>query len=101
MSVFSFYNMRKPRKFNHTPIYWDPHKEELEKKIQRVKNELGDGNVDIEDYKTQIKGSFVEGTSHLKKNIDRGNDSERRSSKNMKLILAAVILGGILWYLFM
>ena len=29
MALFSFYNMRKPRQFDHKPIYWDPHKEEL------------------------------------------------------------------------
>lgn len=27
MALFSFYNTRKPRQFNHKPIYWDPHKE--------------------------------------------------------------------------
>ena len=26
MALFSFYNVRKPRQFNHKPIYWDPHK---------------------------------------------------------------------------
>ena len=30
MALFSFYNMRKPRQFDHKPIYWDPHKEALE-----------------------------------------------------------------------
>ena len=25
MALFSFYNMRKPRQFDHKPIYWDPH----------------------------------------------------------------------------
>ena len=26
MALFSFYNMRKPRQYDHKPIYWDPHK---------------------------------------------------------------------------
>ena len=26
MALFSFYNVRKPRQFDHKPIYWDPHK---------------------------------------------------------------------------
>ena len=33
MALFSFYNVRKPRQFEHKPIYWDPDKEELEKRI--------------------------------------------------------------------
>ena len=36
MALFSFYNMRKPRQFDHKPIYWDPHKEALEERISTV-----------------------------------------------------------------
>ena len=89
MALFSFYNVRKPRQFDHKPIYWDPHKEAMEEELS------------IDDYKAEIKGSFVEGTSHLKKSRDNGHDSRSRTYKNMKLLLAAAILGGIFWYLFM
>ena len=41
MALFSFYNMRKPRQFDHKPIYWDPHKEALEERISKVKREMG------------------------------------------------------------
>ena len=37
MGMFSFYNVRKPRQFEHKPIYWDPRKEKLEKRIHKVK----------------------------------------------------------------
>lgn len=40
MALFSFYNMRKPRQFDHKPIYWDPHKEALEERISKVKREM-------------------------------------------------------------
>ena len=76
MALFSFYNVRKPRQFDHKPIYWDPHKEAMEDRIRKV-------------------------TSHLKKSRDNGHDSRSRTYKNMKLLLAAAILGGIFWYLFM
>ena len=89
MALFSFYNVRKPRQFDHKPIYWDPHKEAMEDRIRKV------------NYNAEIKGSFVEGTSHLKKSRDNGHDSRSRTYKNMKLLLAAAILGGIFWYLFM
>lgn len=41
MALFSFYNMRKPRQYDHKPIYWDPHKEALEERISKVKREMG------------------------------------------------------------
>lgn len=65
MAFFSFYNMRKPRQFDHKPIYWDPRKEALEERISKVKREMGIEEP-LEEYKPHIKGTFIEGTSHLK-----------------------------------
>ena len=84
MALFSFYNVRKPRQFDHKPIYWDPHKEAMEDRIRKVKREIGmEEELSIDDYKAEIKGSFVEGTSHLKKSRDNGHDSRSRTYKNM------------------
>ena len=82
MALFSFYNMRKPRQFDHKPIYWDPHKDPLE------------------EYKPHIKGTFIEGTSHLKKSVGRGEDSRARRYKNVKLAVALAVLAAFFWYLF-
>ena len=102
MALFSFYNVRKPRQYEHKPIYWDPHKEAMEDRIRKVKREMGmDEDLTVADYKAEIKGSFIEGTSHLKKSRDRGHDCRSRSYKNMKLLLAVAILAAIFWYLFM
>ena len=100
MGMFSFYNVRKPRQYEHKLIYWDPHKEALDKRILDVKREIGIEIADAE-YRPNIKGTFIEGTSHLKKSQDKGYDSRGRTYKNVKLLLAAGILGGLLWYLFM
>lgn len=100
MGMFSFYNVRKPRQYDHKPIYWNPHKEALDKRIHDVKREMG-LEIPEEEYKPNIKGTFVEGTSHLKKSRDKGDDVRGRTYKNVKLLLAAAILGGLLWYLFM
>lgn len=99
MALFSFYNVRKPRQFEHKPIYWDPHKEAMEERVRKMKREMG-LEESLEEYKPQIKGTFVEGTSHLKKSLDRGDNSRSRVYKNVKLIVAAVILGALFWYLF-
>ena len=102
MGISSFYKMRKPRQFDHKPIYWDPKKEAMEDRIRKVKREMGlEDQLSAEDYKAEIKGSFIEGTSHLKKSRERGQDSRSRTYKNGKLILAAVLLIALFWFLFM
>lgn len=102
MALFSFYNVRKPRQFDHKPIYWDPHKEAMEERIRKVRREMGmDEELSVEDYKAEIRGSFIEGTSHLKKSRDKGDNSRSRTYKNVKLLLAAALLAAIFWYLFM
>ncbi|MBC5633480.1 hypothetical protein [Parabacteroides hominis] len=102
MALFSFYNVRKPRQYAHKPIYWDPHKEAMEDRIRKVKREIGmDDQLSAEDYKAEIKGSFIEGTSHLKKSRDKGDDSRSRTYKNVKLLVAAAVLAALFWVLFM
>lgn len=99
MALFSFYNMRKPRKFNHQPIYWDPRKEELEERKRKIRREMGLEKVD-ENYKPQVKGTFVEGTTHLKRRMEKGETPQKRTSVNMKLVLAVVVLIALLWFLY-
>ena len=96
----SFYKLRKPRQFDHKPIYFDPRKEALAKRVHKVKMELGVEETDYEQYKEAIRGSFIEGTTHLKKSKDRGDDIRNRLYKNMRLLLFLVILGFLLWYFF-
>lgn len=100
MALFSFYNVRKPRQFEHKPICWDPDKEELEKRVHRVKREMGLEEESVEEYKDAIRGSFIEGTTHLKKSKSRGDDPRSRHYKNMKLLLALVALAFLFWVMF-
>lgn len=100
MAFFSFYGTRKPRQFNHKPIYWNPRKEALDERVSKVKREMGMEEL-TEDYKPHIKGTFVEGTTHLKKRIENGETSRGRSAKNVKLAVALALLLVLLWYLFL
>lgn len=100
MAFFSFYNVRKPRQYEHKPIYWDPRRENLEERERRIRRELG-MEESLEDYKPQIKGTFIEGTSHLKKNKAKGYDPRSRKYKNVKLILILVLLCVLFWVLFL
>ena len=96
MGMFS---MRKPRGFHHEYIYVDERKEKLEKIKENAKRELGmlpPKAFNPED----IRGKFVEGTTHLKKSKRRGDDPRSRHYKNMKLLLALVALAFLFWVMF-
>ncbi|SEG08494.1 MULTISPECIES: hypothetical protein [Parabacteroides] len=99
MALFSFYNVRKPRQFEHKPIYWDPHREAMQERVSKIKREMG-MEEPLEEYKPQIKGSFVEGTSHLKKSMDKGVDSRSLKYRNVKLLVALAVLAALFWFLF-
>ena len=101
MELFSFYHVRKPRQFEHKPIYWDPHKEAMEERVQKVKREMGIEEDDLAHYKPHIKATFIEGTSHLKKSLDKGDDSRSRSYKNVKLIVLVVLLAALYWFFYL
>lgn len=101
MALFSFYKVRKPRQFEHKPIYWDPHKEEKEERERRIKRELGMADESLEDYKPQIKGTFIQGTTHLKRSLNKGESPRSREYKNVKLIVIVVILVAILWHFYL
>ena len=101
MGVMSFYKLRKPRQFDHKPIYFDPRKEALAKRVHKVKRELGIEETDYEQSREAIRGSFIEGTTHLKKSKDKGDDIRNRVYKNMRLLLVLSILGFLLWYFFL
>ena len=101
MAFFSFYNMRKPRQYEHKPIYYDPRKEKLEERIHKIKVEMGVEESDCDKYKEAIKGSFVEGTSHLKKSRIKGDDARSLTNKSMRLIFILFFLGVGYWYFFL
>lgn len=101
MGMFSFFNVRRPRQYEHKPIYWDPRKEALEERISKINHELGITEENPEDYKPTIKGTFIEGTTHLKKSKSKGDTVRDRVYKNMRLLLVLSILAVIFWYLFL
>ena len=66
MALFSFYNVRKPRQFDHKPIYWDPHKEAMEDRIRKVKREIGmEEELSIDDYKAPTSYQYQQPAYHL------------------------------------
>lgn len=40
MGIQTFFKQRRPRQFEHKLIYWDPRKEELAKRVARIRQEM-------------------------------------------------------------
>lgn len=86
------FTMRKPRGFNHHYIYVDERKEKLAKMEENAKRELG--MLPPKEFSPEdIRGKFVEGTTHLRRRKESG-----RRPVHLGIILAAIVLLIYLWY---
>lgn len=86
------FTMRKPRGFHHSYIYVDERKEKLAKMEEDAKRELGmlpEKEFSPED----IRGKFVEGTTHLKRRKASG-----RKPVHLGIVLVVIALLIYLWY---
>ena len=84
--------MRKPRGFNHRYIYVDERKEKLAKMEENAKRDLGmlpEKEFSPED----IRGKFIEGTTHLKRRKESG-----RKPMHLGIILVVIAVLIYLWY---
>ncbi|MDO4823274.1 MAG: hypothetical protein Q4A08_03795 [Bacteroidales bacterium] len=90
----SLFRVNQPRGFHHNYIYYDPRKEKIQKIEENAKRELGllpPKEFDPED----IRGKFVNATTHLRHQKEKG-----RKLSNGALIFIAVILIVIMWWLY-
>ena len=84
--------MRKPRGFNHSFFYVDERKEKLAKMEENAKRDLGmlpEKEFSPED----IRGKFIEGTTHLKRRKESG-----RKPMHLGIILVVIAVLIYLWY---
>lgn len=86
------FTMRKPRSFNYRYIYVDERKEKLAKMEEKAKRDLGmlpEKEFSPED----IRGKFIEGTTHLKRRKESG-----RRPMHLGIILVVIAVLAYLWY---
>lgn len=86
------FSVRKPRGFHHPYIYVDERKEKLAKMEEEAKRELGmlpEKEISPED----IRGKFIEGTTHLKRRKESG-----RRPVHLGVILVLIALLIYLWH---
>ena len=84
--------MRKPRGFHHSYIYVDERKEKLAKMTEDAKHDLGmlpEKEFSPED----IRGKFVEATTHLRRRKERG-----KKPMSVGIILISIAILSFLWY---
>ncbi len=92
MGLFS--GGRKPRAFSHQYIYVDERKEKLQKLEENAKRDLG--MLPPKEFTPEdIRGKFIEGTTHLK----RRKTSGRKPLSYGAMIVAILILLFVLNYL--
>ncbi len=86
MGVPRFIKLPSYKRFNYTPRYWDPEKEERESRIRMIKHDMGIIDMPSDPLRTTIKrGSFR--LVRQKAKVKAG-----RSSNIRLLIILAVLL---------
>ncbi len=88
------FTMRKPRGFHHTYIYVDERKEKLEKIRENAKRDLGMLPEEEKKFSPEdIRGKFVERTTHLKKRKESG-----RKPMHFGVALFLILILLYIWY---
>lgn len=86
------FTMRKPRGFHHEYIYVNERKERLDKMTENAKRELG--MLPPKEFSPEdIRGKFVEGTTHLRRRKESG-----RKPLHVGAILAIIAVLFWFWY---
>lgn len=91
-----FFHTPEAKKFNITPRFWDPDKEERDERERRIKEELGIRDEKKESgrpYRPNIKGQFRAGGGWSR------SSEEARKAQNRRLLWIFLILA-LLLYLF-
>lgn len=96
----TIFTTQKPRRFERKNYFGNERKEWLEARVRKVKREMGE--LPDEEWKAEetIRGTFIEGTRHLKRRKER--DEEEGTGKNnryVKLGVALILLIIVFYYL--
>lgn len=94
MAILRFFRLPKPKKFEYTPLYYDPKKEAMEERERRISSELTGEALNEEDYANRIKGSM---RSASKRKQQKDQKSDARTS-NIRIVLIILVLAFLAWY---
>ena len=92
MGIPRFIKLPGHNRFNYSPRYWDPEKEEREERIRQIKHEMG-VQIPTDPTRTTIKrGSFRQASKKTKVKATR--------SSNIRLVIILVILFFLAYLIF-
>lgn len=96
----TIFSTQKPRRFERKNYFGNERKEWLEARVRKVKREMGE--LPDEEWKAEesIRGTFVEGTRHLKRRKEREEEEGTGSgNRYVKLGVALILLCIVFYYL--
>ncbi|MFV0376846.1 MAG: hypothetical protein ACK5JD_06030 [Mangrovibacterium sp.] len=96
--IGKFFHTPRAKRFNITTRYYDPAKEEMKEREERIKKELGieEEKKEInENYRPAIKGQFRRGMGEMSKTV-----AEERRKMNTRLIILVLILSLAFYLMF-
>ncbi len=91
MRVPSLIRLPRYKSFDYAPRHYDPVKEDIEERTRRVKQEIQE-DADSE-YSSNISGAF-------KRKTGKAATGTNYSASLIQLIIAVILLGGFVGYLF-
>lgn len=83
------------KRFNYTPMYYNPKEEERKEREERIKKELNPDVQPEEKHKSRIAGSFQEARKKYKRNTTSPNVALMRT---LILLLIVLLLIGYLQF---
>lgn len=96
----TIFTTQKPRRFERKNYFGNERKEWLEARVRKVKREMGE--LPDEEWKAEesIRGTFIEGTRHLKRRKEREEEEgESKNNRYVKLGVALILLCIVFYYL--
>lgn len=97
----SIFSVSKPKKFEHTRRFGNERKEYLDARVRKIKREMG--LLPDEEFRPEesIRGTFAQGTTHLRRRLERDADNPDATKTNryVKLGVALILLSVVFYYL--
>lgn len=92
-----FLNLPKSKQFKIVTRFYDPQKEAMQEREERIKREMGEAEEEgrtISSYSAGIKGQF----RNAGKRVSSKTVEEARKKSNMRLIYILIILSALVYF---
>ncbi len=96
----SIFSTNKPKRFEHVSQFTkNERKQWLEARVRKVKREMGE--LPDEELRAEevIRGTFIQGTTHLKRRKEKDEADGEPGNRYIKLAVAIVVMVIIFVYL--